>query len=206
MDQAVGDRLELLPAAAAQHGHHRQQHRRPLAAGWSPSYHPSRSSPAYLAHRPEDQPSPSPNPYPDPYQIGQKTSLARLHVRCFTQRGLDPLDVIPRGTPWCRFTSRAFAVRRGRAPTLALTLTLTLTLTLPLTTGPDPHPNPKPDPDPTPTTTPNQVRREGSALQTPAKRFRQYNVELNRESATKVAHRIWILEPQPSHRIWILTP
>jgi hypothetical protein len=38
------------------------------------------------------------------------------------------------------------------------------------------------------------VRREGPALQTPARRFRQYNVELNRESATKVAQRIWIFE------------
>ena len=70
-------------------------------------------------------------------------------MRCFTQRGLDPLDAIPGDTPWCRFTSRAFA-----------------------------------------------VRREGAALQTPARRFRQYNLELNRESATKEAHRIWILKPQ----------
>ena len=67
------------------------------------------------------------------------------------------------------------------------------------------------------------MRREGGALQTPARRFRQYNVELNKESTTKVrptasgspsrnpnpnpnpspspnpnqeAHRIWILKPQ----------
>jgi len=70
--------------------------------------------------------------------------------------------------------------------------TLTLTLTLPLST--DPEPNPNPNPDPTPNPNPNQVRREGPALQTPARRFRQYNVELNRESATKVAQRIWIFE------------
>ena len=82
-------------------------------------------------------------------QVGQKTSLARLHVRCFHKQGLDPLAVTPDGKPWCRFTSRAFA-----------------------------------------------VRREGSALQTPARRFRQYNLELNRDTARSEAHRIWILKPQ----------
>ena len=43
-----------------------------------------------------------------PTQIGQKTSLARLHVRCFERFGLDPLDVLPEHHPWCRFTKRAF--------------------------------------------------------------------------------------------------
>ena len=120
---------------------------------WYPLWRQLSYPPTYSSHdRPEGPPSPGPSPhpsYPEPHQIGQKTSLARLHVRCFTQRGLDPLDVIPGDTPWCRFTSRAFA-----------------------------------------------VRREGAALQTPARRFRQYNLELNRESATKEAHRIWILKPQ----------
>ena len=37
------------------------------------------------------------------------------------------------------------------------------------------------------------VRREGSALQTPAKRFRKYNLELN--EGRHEAHRIWILKP-----------
>jgi len=48
-----------------------------------------------------------------PQQIGQKMSLARLHVGCMTQSGYDPLDPIPRSAPFCRFTQRAFAVRRS---------------------------------------------------------------------------------------------
>merc|ERR1712087_277325 len=48
-----------------------------------------------------------------PQQIGQKMSLARLHVGCMTKSGYDPLDVIPRSAHFCRFTQRAFAVRRS---------------------------------------------------------------------------------------------
>lgn len=80
-------------------------------------------------------------------QIGMKTSLARLHVRCFERFGFDPLDPIPEGKPWCRFTQRGFAVRRS-----------------------------------------------GASLQIPAKRFRRYNLELDR--ARRESHRIWILKPQ----------
>mmetsp|Transcript_12533 Transcript_12533/g.26761 ORF Transcript_12533/g.26761 Transcript_12533/m.26761 type:complete len:801 (-) Transcript_12533:8-2410(-) len=47
-----------------------------------------------------------------PQQIGQKMSLARLHVGCMKRNGYDPLDAIPKSAPFCRFTSRAFAVRR----------------------------------------------------------------------------------------------
>ena len=104
----------------------------------------SQISPRSRAARPPPLSSP---PLDLAAQIGQKTSLARLHVRCFHKQGLDPLDVIPERKPWCRFTQRGFA-----------------------------------------------VRREGSALQMPAKRFRKYNLELN--EGRHEAHRIWILKPQ----------
>mmetsp|Transcript_49260 Transcript_49260/g.159228 ORF Transcript_49260/g.159228 Transcript_49260/m.159228 type:complete len:867 (-) Transcript_49260:102-2702(-) len=82
-----------------------------------------------------------------PQQVGQKTSLARLHVACMARAGYDPLDVIPKRGPFCRFTSRAFA-----------------------------------------------VRKMGSKLQLPYRRFREYNVQLNEEEPEE--HRIWILKPQ----------
>jgi len=47
-----------------------------------------------------------------PQQIGQKMSLARLHVACMERSGYDPLEVIAVNAHFCRFTQRAFALRR----------------------------------------------------------------------------------------------
>ena len=47
-----------------------------------------------------------------PQQIGQKMSLARLHRTCLDKFEYDQLDPLPKGTLNCRFTQRAFAVRR----------------------------------------------------------------------------------------------
>ena len=50
-----------------------------------------------------------------PQQIGQKTSLARLHVRCVHHAGYSELLPTPPHAKFCRFTLRAFPLQRDGA-------------------------------------------------------------------------------------------